>query len=108
LGSKNCGYRHGPFPQLVQFRRVSAGAALVREPAVFFIHQIPVLIVALLLVLAWRWEWIGSVLFALLGILYIGMTWRKFWWSAWLAISGPLFLVAALFTANWLSRRRHL
>ncbi|HOT97947.1 MAG TPA: hypothetical protein PLN61_07520 [bacterium] len=81
---------------------------MVREPAVFFIHQIPVLIVALLLVLAWRWEWIGSVLFALLGILYIGMTWRKFWWSAWLAISGPLFLVAALFTANWLSRRRHL
>ena len=67
-----------------------------------FIHLIPTYIVIAVLVAAWRWEWIGGVLFIFLGVLYIYM-WRGHW-SAYLVISGPLFLLGGLFLLNWFYR----
>ena len=67
-----------------------------------FIHLIPTYIVIAVLVAAWRWEWIGGVLFIFLGVLYID-TWRGHW-SAYLVISGPLFLLGGLFFLNWFYR----
>jgi hypothetical protein len=70
-----------------------------------FIHLIPNMILALILILAWKWEWIGTVLFAALGIFYIGWTWGRFPILAYVVISGSLFLVAALFLVGWTLRR---
>ena len=68
----------------------------------------PALVVAVTL-LAWRWEWIGAVLYAAAGLLYIVIIWprplppaTKVTWS--LTIAGPSFVIAALFLANWLKR----
>jgi hypothetical protein len=69
-----------------------------------FMHLIPNIIVLLVLILAWKWEWIGAVLFTGLGLFYIVMAWGKFHISAYLAISGPLFLVGLLFLAGWMLR----
>ena len=67
-------------------------------------HLIPNMIVLVVLVLAWRWEWIGAVLFAGLGIFYIVWGWGKFHISAYVVISGPFFLVAILFLIGWMYR----
>lgn len=64
-------------------------------------HLIPTAIVIVVLLLAWRWEWIGGILFIALGILYIVIFWEAGEWIAYLIISGPLFLVGALFLLNW-------
>jgi hypothetical protein len=58
--------------------------------------------VAAVLVLAWRWEWVGTLLFAGLGMHYLRHNLRHPNWI--LVISGPLFLIAALFLINWLNR----
>ena len=73
-----------------------------RLPLALIIHLIPAAIVAAVLVLAWRWEWVGTLLFAGLGIFYMHNTLRHPDWI--LVISGPLFLIAALFLINWLKR----
>jgi hypothetical protein len=65
-------------------------------------HLIPTGIVLISLAIAWRWEWIGAILFVALGIWYIIMAWGKFDWITYLLISGPLFLIGALFLVNWL------
>jgi hypothetical protein len=71
--------------------------------AALLIHLIPVFFLLATLAVAWRWEWVGTVIFAALGILYI--VWaptRGLHWMALVIVSGPLFLLAALFLANWL------
>jgi hypothetical protein len=75
------------------------------------IHLIPSLVLIAVLVLAWRWAWIGAALYAGAGLLYV-------WWVVslsrpvptamrliWiLTIAGPAFVIAGLFLANWLKR----
>lgn len=73
-------------------------------------HLTPSLLLSIVLILAWRWEWIGAVLFAAAGVLYvtwalsrpIPATFKAIWI---LTIAGPAFLVGALFLTNWLKRR---
>ena len=68
-------------------------------------HLIPTTgIIVVVLVISWRWEWVGGVLFTALGALYLVMFRGRFHWSAYLTISGPLFLVGVLFLVNWLYR----
>jgi len=68
-------------------------------------HLIPTGIIVVVLVISWRWEWVGGVLFTVLGALYLVMSWGQFHWSVYLTMSGPLFLVGVLFLINWLYRR---
>ena len=77
----------------------------------FIIHLIPVFVLIAALILAWQWAWIGAVLYATAGLLYV--VWvgsmsrpvppamRLIWI---LTIAGPAFVIAGLFLANWLKR----
>jgi hypothetical protein len=67
----------------------------------FLMHQIPTLLVILVLVIAWRWEWVGGVLFAALAVFYMVSTWGRFPPSVYFTIAGPLFLMSCLFFLNW-------
>ena len=67
-------------------------------------HLVPTAIILIALAIAWRWEWIGAILFAALGAWYVIMAWGKFDWITYLLIAGPLFLIGALFLVNWLFR----
>ena len=69
-------------------------------------HLVPTGLVLVALAIAWRWEWLGTILFVALGISYIVMAAGRFHWSACVLISGPLFLVGALFLASWLYRKK--
>jgi hypothetical protein len=69
------------------------------------IHLVPTYIILILLAIAWRWEWVGAILFGVLGVWYILMTRGRFPWTTYLAMSGPLFLIGVLFQLNWVYRR---
>ena len=71
------------------------------------IHLIPAFVLIAVLILAWRWEWIGAALYAAAGVVYVAQVLErplapaiKMNWI--LTIAGPIFLIAALFLANWL------
>ena len=72
------------------------------------IHLIPVYLVIIALVIAWRWEWVGAILFIALALFYLlGFPlWEegKFDWIVSLLIPGPLVLLSVLFLLNWIYR----
>lgn len=72
-------------------------------------HLIPTALVVVVLVVAWRWEWVGAVAFGLLGLLYMVWMSGRVHPFMFLFFSGPLFLVAILFWLNWrYSTKRHV
>jgi hypothetical protein len=80
-----------------------------RTALALIMHLIPVFVLTAALILSWRWEWIGAVLYTAAGMLYV--VWvlstsrpvppaMKMIWI--LLIAGPAFIIAGLFLANWL------
>lgn len=68
-------------------------------------HLVPSGIILIALVIAWRWEWLGAILFVALGALYLLLFWGRFPWTVYLVMSGPLFLMGILFPLGWVRRR---
>jgi hypothetical protein len=67
-----------------------------------FMHLLPTTILVLVvLIVSWRREWIGGVLFNAFAVFYIVWFWGRFHWSAYAFIAGPLFLIGILFLLNW-------
>ena len=81
------------------------GSSILATIIALLIHLIPTAIVVVILVISWRWEWLGAILFTSLGLLYLVMAWARFHWSAYLVISGPLFVLGFLFFLNWIYRK---
>lgn len=68
----------------------------------FLIHLTPAWLVLLVLIFAWRWPWIGAAGCALLAIAHVAlMSSRHMHISAFLAIDGPLVVIAGLFYLSW-------
>jgi len=70
------------------------------------LHLVPTGLLLLVLAFSWRWAWVGGVLFTALGMFYLVAFWGRFHWSAYALISGPLFLLGALFLLNWKCRAK--
>ena len=68
-------------------------------------HLIPTGIILAALVIAWRWEWIGGLVFIGLGMLYLVLAGGRFPWSTCVLMSAPPFLAGGLFLVSWLCRR---
>lgn len=73
--------------------------------AALVMHLVPTALVLGAVAIGWRWEWLGGVLFIALGALYLWFASGQHW-SAYLLISGPLFLVGILFLMGWWYRAR--
>ncbi|MCB2211949.1 hypothetical protein KQI52_07540 [bacterium] len=69
-------------------------------------HMVPTSLVIIALLVAWRWEWTGAVLFIGLGLAYIVLAWGQVALAAYFGISGPLILTGSLFLVNWFMRRQ--
>ncbi len=71
-------------------------------------HLIPTMIILAALVIAWRWEAVGGILFIALGVFYALETWfrTQLPWSTYVVIAGPLFLIGGLFLADWAYRAK--
>lgn len=73
--------------------------------AAFALHLIPTIFLLGVVGLAWRWPWVGGVVCTSLGVLYVVMTHGRFHWSAYLLISGSLWMLGALFFLSWGMKR---
>ncbi len=75
------------------------------------LHNIPVLVLLGMLVVAWRLDAVGAAAFAAAGSFYVimvvgraGVPWyTALSWSA--IIAGPAFVIAGLFWLNWQRNR---
>ena len=79
-----------------------------------FMHNIPAFILLVIVIISWKHEIVGGVVFILAGILYIArllMTilmnpppqWYMLSWS--IQIAGPAFLIGILFLIGWFKKR---
>lgn len=71
-----------------------------------FIHNLPALFLLGTIIISWKHEIIGGIVFILAGLLYILMLamnpnfeWYMLSWSV--IIAGPAFLTGILFVINW-------
>jgi len=76
-----------------------------------FMHNIPVFVMIIILIIAWKYEIVGGIAFILAGIAYVifaatsGQPWyRVLSWS--LTIAGPAFLAGVLFLVNWFRKKK--
>jgi hypothetical protein len=79
-----------------------------------FMHNIPALILLVVLVISWKYEIVGGVAFILAGLLYItliiiGALKNQFEWYmiVWtVQISGVAFFIGILFLIGWFRKKR--
>jgi hypothetical protein len=76
------------------------------------IHNIPALFLLIILIISWKHEIVGGIVFILAGLFYILMLamnpkfeWYMLSWSA--TIAGPAFLTGILFIMNWRKKHNH-
>ncbi|MCX6230682.1 MAG: hypothetical protein NTZ33_03990 [Bacteroidetes bacterium] len=72
-------------------------------------YLLPAIIILFALLFAWKWEWVGAIVYFLIGIAYLG-----FIWNVQMAlvdnlifasfITGPSILIASLFFLSWYYR----
>lgn len=74
-------------------------------------HNLPALALLLVLIISWKHELIGGIVFILAGLAYIILlalnqtfAWYMLSWA--LLISGPAWLVGILFLVGWRKKRR--
>jgi len=90
------------FVSLFALDVLNEGLGLWKTILALSIHLIPTAFIVVVLALSWRWEWVGGILYIATGIYYLIEARHH---SDWIVvISGPLFLVGALFLLNWLKR----
>jgi hypothetical protein len=81
----------------------SAGKPMLEALRDFLIHLIPATVVAALVIVSWRREWVSGLAFIGLGAFYAVVVGRGH--PDWvLAISGPLLIIGALFLWSWQHR----
>jgi len=76
-----------------------------------FIHNIPAIILSIVLIISWKHEIVGGIIFILSGLLYIlfaiirAETWQiALLWI--LQISGIAFLIGILFLIGWRKKQQ--
>ena len=74
-------------------------------------HNIPVFILTIVLIISWKHEIVGGIAFILAGLAYIilllmnpELEWYMLSWS--ILISGPAFLIGILFLLNWKLKKK--
>lgn len=67
----------------------------------FFMHNLPSIIMVLMLVIAWRRPVVGFVAFLLAGLFFLRFVISELSLAHFLLFSGPLLLISALFYADW-------
>jgi len=79
-----------------------------------FMHNIPTLILLIVLIISWKHEVVGGIAFILAGIIYIamllitslktGFEWYYLLWAV--QISGIAFVIGILFLIDWKQKKR--
>lgn len=81
-----------------------------------FMHNIPAIVLLIILIISWKHEIVGGIGFILAGILYtavilmnITTTGFKWYYLLWaVQISGVAFLIGILFLVGWKKKKKSL
>lgn len=68
------------------------------------IHLIPSFFILLVILISWKYEWLGALVFFLLGVMYIFT--RQADPIAYVLIAGPMILIGILFAWSWYQQRK--
>lgn len=72
-----------------------------------FMHLIPSIMLAIVVAVAWKWEWVGAVLFIGWAILYaVLLGSRGFDWVTYAMIGGLPILIGLIFLVGWIWRKQ--
>jgi hypothetical protein len=93
------------FIALFALDALNAGTDFWTTIGAFAIHLIPAAFLVGVLLVAWRSELLGALLYLSLGAAYVFATGGRMEPSAYMLISGALFLLGALFLVSWGLRR---
>ncbi len=96
------------FFSLFSFDVFGEGYTFWQSLLAFSIHISPAAIIFLFLLIAWRRELIGALLFLSLAFLYLYFSWSRFRIGVLLAVNFPLLLTSILFFINWKLKRGEL
>jgi len=74
-------------------------------------HNIPMLVLLAVVIISWKYEIVGGIAFIAAGLLYILLTYHSGipWYLivGWgISVTGPAFLIGALFLISWLRRKQ--
>ena len=83
------------------------GGTVWQQIGAFLIHALPAILMGVVVVIAWRWEWVGAAAFLLAALFFmrvllgnpegaLGML---------LLFSGPMLVIAVAFWLNWQWRK---
>ncbi|MFH1161824.1 MAG: hypothetical protein V1696_00915 [Candidatus Jorgensenbacteria bacterium] len=70
-------------------------------------HLIPSFVLLVVIIIAWKYDLVGAILFLVFAALYVGMAGLDRPWSWYLLISGPAALVGIFFLLNWFYKRKN-
>ncbi|MFZ5857246.1 MAG: DUF7670 domain-containing protein [Chloroflexota bacterium] len=70
-----------------------------------FMHLIPNIVLAIVIALAWKREWVGAVGFLGWAVLYVERA-RGFDWVTYALIAGIPALIGLLYLAGWIWRKQ--
>jgi hypothetical protein len=93
---------------------ISPGLSFWQIAAGLFIHNIPVFILLIILLISWKREIVGGIVFIIVGIFFTvrmlaTMIMNQFELEGLFQfiIAGPAFLIGILFIINWLKKRNN-
>lgn len=94
------------FLALMSLDVFESGLSFWQTALALFMHNIPALILLIIVIIAWKYEIVGGIGFIFGGVLYATLVlasspfeWYKPIWI--LQISGMAFLIGTLFLKNW-------
>jgi hypothetical protein len=83
-----------------------AGQSVGETIVALLIHLIPTYVIVVALIISWRRDWAGAILFPALALAYPLVFSTTFHWSVYAVMMGPPLVIGALFLAAWVSKRR--
>lgn len=104
------------FLTMFSFDVFESGRSAGEIALAFLMHNIPSIILIILLVIAWKKEIVGAVTYLGAGLLYVGLVIYNVtnsglpWYIgiSWnITIAGPAFIIGILFLINWRNRKEN-
>ena len=94
-----------------------SGPSIWQQIGAFFMHLIPSFILLLILIIAWKWEFIGGIIFTIIGLVTSPLVFlhnyrmnQSVWMSLLiiLLITIPFIIVGVLFIASHYRKKKEL